>query len=87
MTESQLYLAIGIPSFVALLGMLVNGGYFVAINGRMSGVENRITSLEQRIETRIMSLEQKFDTRFDLLMGKVVEMDNRLTRVEEQLKH
>ena len=80
MTDSQLYLAIGLPSFVALIGILVNVGYFVAINARIS-------AFEQRIDGRITALEQKFDTRFDLLMGKVFEIDNRLTRVEEQLKH
>jgi hypothetical protein len=76
MTDSQLYLAIGLPSVVALIGILVNIGYFIAINGRMGN-----------IESRMQSLEQKFDTRFDLLMGKLFELDNRLTRVEEQLKH
>ncbi len=80
MTDSQLYLALGLPSFVALVGILVNVGYFVAIN-------TRIGAFEQRIDGRITALEQKFDTRFDLLMGKVFEIDNRLTRVEEQLKH
>ena len=67
MTDQSL--AIGIPSALALVGILVNVGYFVALNGRMS------------------SLETKFDTKFDLLIGKVFEIDNRLTRVEEQLKH
>ena len=87
MTDTQLYLAIGIPSLAVLIGMLVNSGYFVAIKARMGGIESRMTSLEQRLDSRIMSLEQKFDTRFDLLMGKLFELDNRLTRVEEQLKH
>jgi len=27
------------------------------------------------------------DTRFDLLMSKLVDIDNRLTRVEERLEH
>ena len=69
MNDQQLYLAIGVPSAVALIGILVNVGYFVALNARISGLEN------------------KFDTRFDLLIGKIFEIDNRLTRVEEQQKH
>jgi hypothetical protein len=87
MTDVQLYMTIGIPSFVALLGILVNIGYFVAVNGR-------ITSLETRLDTRISQLENRLDTRIsgvetklELLTGKVIDVDNRLTRVEEQLKH
>ena len=76
MTDTQLYLAIGIPGLMVLIGMLVNAGFFVALNGRMSA-----------LETRFQTLENKFDTRFDLLLGKVIELDNRLTRLEERLKH
>ena len=76
MTDSQLYLALGLPSFVALIGILVNTAYYLGLNSRMTS-----------LETRLQALEHKFDTRFDLLMGKLFEVDNRLTRVEEQLKH
>ena len=76
MTDAQMYLAIGLPSFVALVGILVNTGYYVGLNSRMTS-----------LETRMQAMEHKFDTRFDLLMGKLFEVDNRLTRVEEQLKH
>ncbi|MGA2600335.1 MAG: hypothetical protein ABSH09_25500 [Bryobacteraceae bacterium] len=87
MTDLQLYLAIGVPSVLVLIGMFVNIGYFVTVNAR-------ITSLESRLDTRIYSLENRLDGRitsieakFDLLTGKVIEVDNRLTRIEEQLKH
>ena len=76
MTDQQLYLAIGIPSMVAILGLLVNVSYFVTINGRIS-------SLEVRLDGRISSLEAKFE----ILIGKVIELDNRLVRLEERLKH
>jgi len=76
MSDVQLYLAAGLPSAIALIGILVNVGYFVTIN-------SRIQSLENRLDGRINSLEG----RFDLLMGKVIEIDNRLARVEEQLRH
>ena len=80
MTEQQLYFAIGIPTMTVLVGILVNVGYFIAINGR-------IGSLESRLDTRITGLETKFDTKFDILVGKVIEMDNRIVRLEERLKH
>jgi hypothetical protein len=75
-TEQQLYLSIGIPSLVAILGILVNVSYFLVINAR-------IQSLENRLDTRIGSMEQKFE----ILTGKVIEMDNRIVRLEERLKH
>jgi hypothetical protein len=76
MSEQQLYIAVGLPTIVALIGILVNIGYFVAINGR-------IGSLETRLDNRMTSLEAKFD----ILVGKVIELGNRLVRLEERLKH
>jgi flagellar capping protein FliD len=87
MSEQQLYLAVGLPTVVALIGILVNIGYFVAINARIGSLEthmdHRISSLETRLDNRINSLEAKFD----ILVGKVVEVYNRLVRLEERLKH
>jgi hypothetical protein len=79
MTDVQLYMTIGIPSVLALLGILINVSFFLTVN-------NRIQSLENRLDGRIDSLAMKFDTRFDLLLGKIFEIDNRLSRVGEQLK-
>ena len=45
--------------------------------------EGRIDKVEQRIH----NMEQKFDMKFDLLTGKVIELDNRIIRLEERLKH
>jgi hypothetical protein len=39
------------------------------------------------INARITSLESGMSTRFDTLLGKVIEIDNRLTRLEERLEH
>jgi len=68
-TDTQLYLAVGVPSFVALIGILVNVSLYIHLSSRM---ETRLTAMEGR---------------FDLLMGKIVDVDNRLTRVEERLDH
>jgi hypothetical protein len=76
MTETQLYLTIGMPTFAVLVGILVNS---VAINT----INSRLTSLEGRVG----ALESKVDTKFDLLLGKIFELDNRLSRLEERLKH
>ncbi|HYA18802.1 MAG TPA: hypothetical protein VEF06_15115 [Bryobacteraceae bacterium] len=39
------------------------------------------------INARITSLESSMNTRFDTLLGKVIDIDNRLTRLEERLEH
>jgi len=80
LTDQQLYLVVGLPTVTALIGILVNVSYFVSINAR-------INSLEMRLDARINSLESKFETKFDILVGKVIDLDNRLVRLEERLKH
>ena len=45
MTDGQLYLSIGLPSIVGLVGILVNVGYFVLLNSRMSRLADKIDIL------------------------------------------
>lgn len=82
MTDTQLYLAIGLPTFAFLINIMAgllqhnsNAARFASLetvmNARFTSVENRFTSLEAR---------------FDTLTGKVIEIDNRLTRVEAILE-
>lgn len=63
-----------VPTIITvLIGILLN-------NGRLSDLNSRFAS----VESRLSSLENKFDTRFDLLLSKVFDLDNRLTRIEAQ---
>ena len=57
-----------------LIGILLN-------NGRL----NDLTGYVRSLDTRLTHLDNKLDTRFDLLLSKVVDVDNRLTRIEAQL--
>ena len=62
MSDAQLYLAIGLPSFVALVRILVNVGYFVTLNGRMTRVEDKIDMLTCKVaevDNRVIRIEDK----------------------------
>jgi hypothetical protein len=62
MADVELHLAIGLPSFVALVGILVNVRYFVALNGRMTRVEDKLDVLTGKvaeIDNRVVRIEDK----------------------------
>jgi hypothetical protein len=88
MSNLQFYLTIGIPTLAVLIGILMNTVSSIAINARLnsqdarfSSLETRISNLETRFDARFNSLEVKFDT----LIGKVIDLDNRVTRIEAKL--
>jgi len=83
-TDTQLYLAIGIPTIALVLGMIGNGFLFNALSARMSSLEARVASLESRTEARILSLETSMNTRFDLIMGRLSDLDTRLSVLEDR---
>ena len=87
MTNVQLYLSIGIPTLAVLFGILLNGYLYTALHyeleARMDSIGSRIASLE----TRMLSLETTMTARFDLIMGKLVDLDNRLAVLEDSGKH
>ena len=69
MTDAQLYLAIGLPTLALILGMMGNGLLFNALSARMNGIEARMLSLEGKM---------------DLLIGRVADMDTRLSILEDR---
>jgi hypothetical protein len=69
-TDVQLYLAIGIPTIAVLIGILTNVIQWNAINARFNSLEARFNNL---------------DVKFDTLTGKVIDVDNRVTRIEAKL--
>lgn len=74
MTDLQLYILVAIP----LVGILANTGLFIHLSGTMN---IRFAALETKMDSRFERMESRFDT----LMGKVIEIDNRLTRVEDRM--
>jgi hypothetical protein len=75
MSDTQLYLAIGIPTFALVLGMIGNGFLFHALSARMSS-----------LEARMLALESSMNTRFDLMMGRPSDLDGRLSVLEDRSK-
>ena len=69
-TDVQLYLVIGIPTIAVLIGILTNVIQWNAINARFNSLDARFNNL---------------DVKFDTLTGKVIDLDNRLTRIEAKL--
>ena len=70
MTDIQLYLTIGIPTLAVLVGILTNIVQWNALNARFNSVDARFNNL---------------DIKFDTLTGKVIDVDNRVTRIEAKL--
>lgn len=98
MTDVQLYLAIGLPVFAFLLnialGVIQTSSLQARITSVETGMNSRFASVEANVNARFTSLEANMnarftslETRFDTLTDKVVDIDNRLTRVEERLLH
>jgi len=81
-----------VPTIITvLIGILLNNGRLGDLFGNIRSMDVRLTSMENKFDNRFASfdnrfasLEHKFDTRFDLLLSKVVDLDNCLTRIEAQ---
>jgi hypothetical protein len=70
MDNVQVYLAIGVP-------IVFNGIMFTVL-----AVTS--TSRMAALEARMAALENTMTTRFDLIMGRLMDLDTRLTRLEER---
>lgn len=90
MDQNQIFvLALAnVPTMIAvLIGILVNNARLSDMSRRFDSLETRMTSMENRLDARITSLEHKVDLRFDILLAKIEEIGNRLTRLEAQRGH
>ena len=72
MNNTQLYLSIGIPTLAITLGYLATLVQISTINSRLTDLNGGISRLEDK---------------FDILMQKFYDLDNRLSRVEDLLRH
>lgn len=78
MTDTQLYLAIGLPCLTIMASLIIS-------LVQLSGVRDSIREFREdmrEIREDIRSLNAKFD----ILVGKLAEMDTRLSIIEERVK-
>jgi len=71
-SNTQLYLSIGIPTLAIILGYLATLVQISTINSRLNDLNGRLGRLLDK---------------FDILMQKFYELDNRVSRVEDLLRH
>jgi membrane protein implicated in regulation of membrane protease activity len=71
MTNNQLYLAIGLPCLTIIVSLIVS-------LVQLSGVKDSIREIREDIRS--------LNAKFDILIGKVAELDTRLSIIEERFK-
>jgi hypothetical protein len=71
MTDTQLYLAIGLPVFAFLMNIMAGILQHSSTMARFTSLETTMNARFTGIENRFTSLEARFDT----LTGKVIEID------------
>jgi hypothetical protein len=76
MTDTQLYPALGVPIFAILTSLTVS-------LVQVSGIREDMRAMRQESHQDLRDIRSDIST----LTGKVVEIDNRLTRIEERLEH
>jgi len=77
MTNTQLYLAIGVPFFAVLIGLLFN---HTRINDMRDLLRAEIQGSRSEILAEIRGIRQFLD----VMMSKIDDMDRRITRLEER---
>ncbi|MDP2996298.1 MAG: hypothetical protein Q8N47_02345 [Bryobacterales bacterium] len=89
MSDMQFFVSVAVMPIttiiIVLIGVLLNNSN---MNNRVNDVMAHIGALRAEIDRRFAAIERRLDSveaKIDLLIGKVIEFDNRLTRVEAHL--
>jgi hypothetical protein len=92
MNDAQLYFAIGLPILAVLTSLTVSLLQISGIRADGRSLRQEFTDLRRDVNTALETIrrearEDRAEIAGDLklLTGKVVEIDNRLTRIEERL--
>ena len=79
MSNAQFFTALALPILVMLIGFYTQN---TSIRDFRAEVHADLNQFRSEVNARFLGMDQKFAD----LTGKVVDIDNRLTRVEERLK-
>jgi hypothetical protein len=69
MNNAQLYFAMGLPTFMVLIGILLNQRSFDLLNARMDRIESRLDRIEADLREFYRTLGQH-DARLDNLENR-----------------
>jgi len=68
--DARALLSVGIPTLAVLVGILINN--------------SRLSDLRAYIDHRFSDAERVNEARTNLILGKIEDIDNRLSRLEER---
>ena len=77
----QTALTVGMPTLAVLVGILVNNSRLWDLR---SYIDARFGTTDTRFSDRFSDMEKVNEIRFKLLLGKIEDIDNFLTRPEER---
>ena len=77
-----------LPTVAVLVGILLNRNDYNKLDARLGAVESRldarISSIKVELDARISGLENRLHSDMLLLIGKLTELEVRVTRLEEK---
>lgn len=89
MSDMQFFVSVAVMPvttiIIVLIGVLLNNSN---MNNRINDVMAHMRDFRAEMDRRFAVIERRLDSveaKIDLLTGKVIEFDNRLTRVEAHL--
>lgn len=79
MPQTQLLLAVLIPTLTVLFGILLNKSDY-------SKLETRLGNMESRLDARMNGLKSRFHADMVMVIGKLTELEVRVARLEGERK-
>lgn len=90
MPQTQLLLAVLIPTLTVLVGILLNRNDYSKLDQRLTAMgdrlEARIGGVEGKLDGRMNGLEGRFHADMLMVIGKLTELEVRVARLEGERK-
>ncbi len=81
-------LSVALPTITALVGILLSQANYSKLDVRLgqvkSRLDGRISAIKSELDARITALGQRFHTDMMQVIGKLTELEVRVTRLEEK---